>query len=76
MNEIISFVVPKDLCEGCIVTKCRKTLKDKTQCYLNRPSSTLVKNKVPETFEEFNERDCFATKEEAQKECEKRNGEI
>lgn len=55
MNEIISFVVPKDLCEGCIVTKCRKTLKDKTQCYLNRPSSALVENKVPETFEELKE---------------------
>ena len=36
MKEIISFVMPKELCKDCIVTKCRKMLKDKTQCYLNR----------------------------------------
>ena len=53
MKEIISFAVPKDLCEGCIVKKCKKMLKDKTQCYLNRKPYILVENKVPETWEEL-----------------------
>ena len=29
MEEKISFLVPKDLCEGCIVTRCKKMLNDK-----------------------------------------------
>lgn len=55
MKEIISFAVPKDLCEGCIVNKCKKMLKDKTQCYLNRKPYILVENKVPTTWEELKE---------------------
>ena len=55
MEEKISFLVPKDLCEGCIVTRCKKMLNDKTQCYLNRKPYALVGNKVPNNIEDVKE---------------------